>query len=190
MMTNFQGLADPCEARLTNLFDYLSRQDKEDITCSAQHLVRLVALRQLDKVLNVDSKIVYQIRMNELKQASNFHSRQPQLTSSSSYHQQQQSTSSTHYDNHYRYKSKPNYDRSKSSSTTTTVDINKNSQQKQLQQQQQLLEQQQQLLEQQKQELKKLQKQQQQQKSQSDDKNVSLKRKLSTDDLFEEPDLE
>nr|XP_027206173.1 zinc finger RNA-binding protein-like [Dermatophagoides pteronyssinus] len=189
MMTNFQGLADPCEARLTNIFNYLNRQDKEDITCSAQHLVRLVALRQLDKVLNVDSKIVYQIRMNELKQASNFQSRQPQLTPS--YHQQQQSTSSTYYDNQYRYKSKPNYDRSKSSSSssTTTVDIDKNSQQKQLQQQQQLLEQQQQLLEQQQQELKKLQKQQQQQQK-SDDKNVSLKRKLSTDDLFEEPDLE
>nr|XP_046913288.1 zinc finger RNA-binding protein-like [Dermatophagoides farinae] len=156
LMTRGQGLADPCEARLVNIFNYLSRQDREDIMCSAQHLVRLVALRQLDKVLNVDSKIVYQIRMNEMKQLSNIQSRQSSNLSS---HQ----STSTFHENPYRYKTKPNFDRQKSS-TTTIGDI-KNTQQQQLQQQQQ----------------------------KSDDKierNVSLKRKLSTDDTFEEPDLE
>lgn len=140
MMTRFQGLADPCEARLLNIFDYLGKQDKEDITCSAQHLVRLVALRQLDKVLDIDSRVVYQIRMNEL----NIQSRP---------------SSTTCQDDSY------SYFRPKSSSPTATTPINeiKNTQQ-------QLLE-------------------LQQQKSE-DDRNVSLKRKLSTDNTFEEPDLE
>lgn len=47
------GVKDPCEPGLVDIFGSLSIQDKEDIVASAQHALRMVALRQCHKVLSM-----------------------------------------------------------------------------------------------------------------------------------------
>lgn len=48
------GLADPCERDTPDVLASLSAQELEDLTASAQHALRLVAFRQLHKVLSMD----------------------------------------------------------------------------------------------------------------------------------------
>lgn len=48
------GLLDPCEKEPTDALNYLSRQEREDITASAQHALRLIAFRQIHKILGVE----------------------------------------------------------------------------------------------------------------------------------------
>ncbi|XP_054159584.1 zinc finger RNA-binding protein-like [Oppia nitens] len=48
------GLADPCEKEPTDALAALTRQEREDITSSAQHALRLIAFRQIYKILGVD----------------------------------------------------------------------------------------------------------------------------------------
>ncbi|XP_075062905.1 interleukin enhancer-binding factor 3 isoform X2 [Mixophyes fleayi] len=48
------GLYDPCEKEATDALEHLERQQREDITHSAQHALRLTAFGQLHKVLGMD----------------------------------------------------------------------------------------------------------------------------------------
>ncbi|RWS09781.1 zinc finger RNA-binding protein-like protein [Dinothrombium tinctorium] len=48
------GLFDPCEKDPTDALSYLTRQEREDITSSAQHALRLIAFRQIHKILGVE----------------------------------------------------------------------------------------------------------------------------------------
>ncbi|CAH1155101.1 unnamed protein product [Phaedon cochleariae] len=48
------GLADPCEKDNPDACGALTAQQREDLTCSAQHGLRLIAYRQIHKVLGMD----------------------------------------------------------------------------------------------------------------------------------------
>ncbi|KAK2157814.1 hypothetical protein LSH36_184g08062 [Paralvinella palmiformis] len=48
------GLYDPCEKEATDATSGLTSQEREDITASAQHALRLIAFRQIHKVLGMD----------------------------------------------------------------------------------------------------------------------------------------
>lgn len=48
------GLCDPCEKDTVDALDVVSMQEREDLTASAQHALRLQAFRQLHKVLGID----------------------------------------------------------------------------------------------------------------------------------------
>ncbi|XP_071542309.1 zinc finger RNA-binding protein [Panulirus ornatus] len=48
------GLLDPCEKDPVDAASPLSAQEREDITASAQHALRLIAFRQIHKVLGMD----------------------------------------------------------------------------------------------------------------------------------------
>ncbi|KAK1896977.1 Zinc finger RNA-binding protein [Dissostichus eleginoides] len=49
------GLMDPCEKDTTDTLDTMMLQAREDITASAQHALRLLAFRQIHKVLGMES---------------------------------------------------------------------------------------------------------------------------------------
>lgn len=49
------GLYDPCEKDPTDAATSLTNQEREDITASAQHALRLIAFRQIHKVLGMDA---------------------------------------------------------------------------------------------------------------------------------------
>ncbi|XP_020603163.1 zinc finger RNA-binding protein-like [Orbicella faveolata] len=48
------GLCDPCEKDTVDALGAVSMQEREDLTASAQHALRLQAFRQLHKVLGID----------------------------------------------------------------------------------------------------------------------------------------
>ncbi|XP_037647771.1 interleukin enhancer-binding factor 3 homolog isoform X3 [Sebastes umbrosus] len=48
------GISDPCEKEPTDAIGHLDQQQREDITASAQHALRLSAFGQLHKVLGMD----------------------------------------------------------------------------------------------------------------------------------------
>ena len=48
------GLYDPCEKEACDAAAGLTNQEREDITASAQHALRLIAFRQVHKVLGMD----------------------------------------------------------------------------------------------------------------------------------------
>uniref|UniRef100_A0A8W8HUS0 DZF domain-containing protein n=1 Tax=Magallana gigas TaxID=29159 RepID=A0A8W8HUS0_MAGGI len=48
------GLYDPCEKDSVDAASSLTNQEREDITASAQHALRLIAFRQIHKVLGMD----------------------------------------------------------------------------------------------------------------------------------------
>ncbi|XP_037326558.2 zinc finger RNA-binding protein isoform X4 [Pungitius pungitius] len=49
------GLMDPCEKETTDALGSMMLQAREDVTASAQHALRLLAFRQIHKVLGMDS---------------------------------------------------------------------------------------------------------------------------------------
>ncbi|XP_061086047.1 interleukin enhancer-binding factor 3a isoform X3 [Conger conger] len=55
LMADGPGISDPCEKETTDAISHLDRQQREDITQSAQHALRLAAFGQLHKVLGMDS---------------------------------------------------------------------------------------------------------------------------------------
>ncbi|KAJ8415987.1 hypothetical protein AAFF_G00380090 [Aldrovandia affinis] len=55
LMADGPGISDPCEKETTDAISHLSHQQREDITQSAQHALRLAAFGQLHKVLGMDS---------------------------------------------------------------------------------------------------------------------------------------
>ncbi|XP_033108518.1 zinc finger RNA-binding protein-like isoform X2 [Anneissia japonica] len=48
------GMYDPCEKEPTDAFGHLTNQQREDITASAQHALRLIVFRQVHKVLGME----------------------------------------------------------------------------------------------------------------------------------------
>ncbi|XP_040014142.1 interleukin enhancer-binding factor 3 homolog isoform X2 [Xiphias gladius] len=54
LMADGAGISDPCEKEPTDAIDHLDHQQREDITASAQHALRLSAFGQLHKVLGMD----------------------------------------------------------------------------------------------------------------------------------------
>ena len=54
VMPDGSGIHDPCEKEATDAIGHLDRQQREDITQSAQHVLRLAAFGQLHKVLGMD----------------------------------------------------------------------------------------------------------------------------------------
>jgi len=48
------GLVDPCEKEPADTLSGLTAQEREDITASAQHALRLMAFRQVHKILGMD----------------------------------------------------------------------------------------------------------------------------------------
>ncbi|XP_041672901.1 interleukin enhancer-binding factor 3 homolog isoform X2 [Cheilinus undulatus] len=54
LMPEGAGVSDPCEKEPTDAIGHLDQQQREDITASAQHALRLSAFGQLHKVLGMD----------------------------------------------------------------------------------------------------------------------------------------
>ncbi|XP_026180233.1 interleukin enhancer-binding factor 3 homolog isoform X2 [Mastacembelus armatus] len=54
LMADAAGISDPCEKEATDAIGHLDQQQREDITASAQHALRLSAFGQLHKVLGMD----------------------------------------------------------------------------------------------------------------------------------------
>ncbi|XP_054717148.1 zinc finger RNA-binding protein-like isoform X2 [Uloborus diversus] len=54
LLPGSSGLLDPCEKDPTDAAGNLTNQEREDITASAQHALRLIAFRQIHKVLGMD----------------------------------------------------------------------------------------------------------------------------------------
>ncbi|XP_030591366.1 interleukin enhancer-binding factor 3 homolog isoform X2 [Archocentrus centrarchus] len=54
LMADGPGVSDPCEKEPTDAIGHLDQQQREDITASAQHALRLSAFGQLHKVLGMD----------------------------------------------------------------------------------------------------------------------------------------
>uniref|UniRef100_A0A673GK78 Interleukin enhancer binding factor 3b n=1 Tax=Sinocyclocheilus rhinocerous TaxID=307959 RepID=A0A673GK78_9TELE len=54
LMAEGSGICDPCEKEPTDAIGHMDRQQREDITQSAQHALRLSAFGQLHKVLGMD----------------------------------------------------------------------------------------------------------------------------------------
>uniref|UniRef100_A0A8C3APR8 Interleukin enhancer binding factor 3b n=1 Tax=Cyclopterus lumpus TaxID=8103 RepID=A0A8C3APR8_CYCLU len=54
LMSDGAGISDPCEKEATDAIGHLDCQQREDITASAQHALRLSAFGQLHKVLGMD----------------------------------------------------------------------------------------------------------------------------------------
>ncbi|XP_052101013.1 zinc finger RNA-binding protein-like [Mytilus californianus] len=57
------GLHDPCEKDPMDAATSLTNQEREDITASAQHALRLIAFRQIHKVLGMDALPAPKLRM-------------------------------------------------------------------------------------------------------------------------------
>lgn len=47
-------LKDPCEKEVVNVLANIQDQEREDITSSAQHALRLIAFRQIYKILSIE----------------------------------------------------------------------------------------------------------------------------------------
>ncbi|XP_036898439.1 zinc finger RNA-binding protein 2 isoform X3 [Sturnira hondurensis] len=54
LLTDGPGLQDPCERDQTDVLMPMTLQEREDITASAQHALRMLAFRQIHKVLGVE----------------------------------------------------------------------------------------------------------------------------------------
>ncbi|KAM6216695.1 zinc finger RNA-binding protein 2 [Rhynchocyon petersi] len=48
------GLQDPCERDPRDVLDSMTKQEREDVTASAQHALRMLAFRKIHKVLGMD----------------------------------------------------------------------------------------------------------------------------------------
>lgn len=54
LLTDGPGLQDPCEREQTDALGPMTLQEREDITASAQHALRMLAFRQIHKILGID----------------------------------------------------------------------------------------------------------------------------------------
>uniref|UniRef100_A0A3Q3XCZ3 DZF domain-containing protein n=1 Tax=Mola mola TaxID=94237 RepID=A0A3Q3XCZ3_MOLML len=55
LLSDGPGLMDPCEKEPIDALENMVLQDREDITISAQHALRLLAFRQIHKILGMES---------------------------------------------------------------------------------------------------------------------------------------
>ncbi|CAJ0583475.1 unnamed protein product, partial [Mesorhabditis spiculigera] len=58
LLKNGPGLEDPCEKEKTCALAYLTSQQREDITCSAQHALRLIVFKRMTTVLGIEDVVV------------------------------------------------------------------------------------------------------------------------------------
>ncbi|KAI4541506.1 hypothetical protein MG293_008648 [Ovis ammon polii] len=54
LLTDGPGLQDPCERDQMDALSSMTLQEREDITASAQHALRMLAFRQIHKILGID----------------------------------------------------------------------------------------------------------------------------------------
>ncbi|KAM5308960.1 zinc finger RNA-binding protein 2 isoform 2-T2 [Glossophaga mutica] len=54
LLTDGPGLQDPCERDQTDVLGPMTLQEREDLTASAQHALRMLAFRQIHKILGMD----------------------------------------------------------------------------------------------------------------------------------------
>uniref|UniRef100_A0A8C3YJ23 Zinc finger RNA binding protein 2 n=1 Tax=Catagonus wagneri TaxID=51154 RepID=A0A8C3YJ23_9CETA len=54
LLTDGPGLQDPCERDQMDALRSMTLQEREDITASAQHALRMLAFRQIHKILGID----------------------------------------------------------------------------------------------------------------------------------------
>uniref|UniRef100_G3TLT7 Zinc finger RNA binding protein 2 n=1 Tax=Loxodonta africana TaxID=9785 RepID=G3TLT7_LOXAF len=54
LLTDGPGLQDPCERDPMDVLDSMTMQEREDVTASAQHALRMLAFRQIHKILGMD----------------------------------------------------------------------------------------------------------------------------------------
>ncbi|XP_077187811.1 zinc finger RNA-binding protein 2-like isoform X1 [Paroedura picta] len=54
LLSDGPGLQDPCEKEATDVLQSMSQQAREDVTASSQHALRLLAFRQIHKVLGME----------------------------------------------------------------------------------------------------------------------------------------
>lgn len=54
LLTDGPGLQDPCEKDQMDVLESMTLQQREDITASAQHALRMLAFRQIHKILGMD----------------------------------------------------------------------------------------------------------------------------------------
>nr|XP_020750991.1 zinc finger RNA-binding protein 2 isoform X5 [Odocoileus virginianus texanus] len=54
LLTDGPGLQDPCERDQMDALGSMTLQEREDITASAQHALRMLAFRQIHKILGID----------------------------------------------------------------------------------------------------------------------------------------
>ncbi|XP_061538849.1 zinc finger RNA-binding protein isoform X1 [Phycodurus eques] len=55
LLSDGSGLSDPCERQPTDALESMKVQDREDVTSSAQHALRLLAFHQIHEVLGMNS---------------------------------------------------------------------------------------------------------------------------------------
>ena len=55
LLADSPGFLDPCEKEPMDAAIELTNQEREDITSSSQHALRLIAFRQVHKVLGMES---------------------------------------------------------------------------------------------------------------------------------------
>ncbi|XP_055909258.1 zinc finger RNA-binding protein 2 [Eupeodes corollae] len=63
LLINGPGILDPCEKESRDALDGLTKQQREDLTVSAQQFLRLIAFRQIFKVLGMDQLPVVKFPM-------------------------------------------------------------------------------------------------------------------------------
>ncbi|XP_055847153.1 zinc finger RNA-binding protein 2 [Episyrphus balteatus] len=63
LLINGPGILDPCEKEHRDALDGLTKQQREDLTVSAQQFLRLIAFRQIFKVLGMDQLPVVKFPM-------------------------------------------------------------------------------------------------------------------------------
>ncbi|XP_054836177.1 zinc finger RNA-binding protein-like isoform X2 [Eublepharis macularius] len=54
LLADGPGLQDPCEKEATDVLQSMSRQAREEVTASSQHALRMLAFRQIHKVLGME----------------------------------------------------------------------------------------------------------------------------------------
>ncbi|KAM9244493.1 zinc finger RNA-binding protein 2 isoform 2-T2 [Dugong dugon] len=54
LLTDGPGLQDPCERDPMDVLNSMTMQEREDVTASAQHALRMLAFRQIHKILGMD----------------------------------------------------------------------------------------------------------------------------------------
>ncbi|KFO28865.1 Zinc finger RNA-binding protein 2 [Fukomys damarensis] len=54
LLADGPGIQDPCEKDQMDALDSMTEQEREDVTASAQHALRMVAFRQIHKVLGME----------------------------------------------------------------------------------------------------------------------------------------
>lgn len=76
ILINGPGILDPCEKEPSDALDGLTKQEREDLTVSAQNFLRLIAFRQIYKVLGMEQLPVIKFpmrpwRINRKRRRSN-----------------------------------------------------------------------------------------------------------------------